>query len=460
MRKLRRNAVIPGERPSSAVYGRYEGGGSEPLKFLSIFTPGSPQAEIPSTACLLPVTGRVVKKWAIDDAQDLLVTVEWSNVPNSDPTLPKREEVFFYSLSGSKTARTPHPAATVPSLVVFPPDGVAPTESIHIFKLCIAREYVVIEPYVSAVNYHSLDVWNWMTGQFIKRIEVPGRSLVNFVPLDGIYVLVIMRYSALCVDIYALAQSAPNHPICALEFPQDVTSKFPFSCQIATGDRPVSSPGHFRADPSLSIVSVALYTEDIQYEYASIFLIPHATLLAHIRKAESRQLQEDHTTEPGGAVVRVPWADWGPCGCLRLRLQQCPHHSSHMSLFPSGSRAPVVPFQVSKIWERIDSFFVFELNPLAARLAKQRLRARGRDQPPSELEDTAMVEDVEAALPGVVDPECSAIPYVVYRFKIPGSSTNWHSTGQTIRAVEMSMTGFTVQFDGVDFEESLQTWTV
>ena len=49
----------------------------------------------------------------------------------------------------------------------------------------------------------------------------------------------------------------------------------------------------------------------------------------------------------------------------------------------------------------------------------------------------AIVEDVEAALPGVVDPECSTIPYVVYRFDVPERLE--------IRSVVMSMTGFTVK---------------
>ncbi|PIL34950.1 hypothetical protein GSI_02737 [Ganoderma sinense ZZ0214-1] len=320
-----------------------------------------------------------------------------------------------------------------------------------------------MEPSTGVIEYHSLDVWNWMTGQFIKRIEPPRSSLMNFVPFDGIYVLVITRHSTLCIHIYSLAPAAPNHAVCALEFPDDIARKFPFSCQISTGEHPASSRGHFRADSSLSMVSITVYTEDyIQYEYASIFLIPHATILAHIQEAESYQLHGlgDDPIEPRETAIRVPWAYWGPGGCLRLRLQELPCRSSYMSLLPSGSRAPVVPFRASNFWETIDSFFVFDVNPLAARHAKQLLRERRRDQAQSDLEGTTIVEDVEAALPGVVDPECSAIPYVVYRFKIPACSTHLGSTERTIRAVEMGMTGFTVQFDGVSFEESLQTWTV
>ena len=54
-------------------------------------------------------------------------------------------------------------------------------------------------------------------------------------------------------------------------------------------------------------------------------------------------------------------------------------------------------------------------------------------------ESTAVVEDVEEALPEVLDPECAAIPFVVYRFALAPSDRRW------IREVQMSLTGFAVK---------------
>ncbi|KAM5536874.1 hypothetical protein V8D89_009421 [Ganoderma adspersum] len=417
---------VPGGSPLCVVYGSYEGGRSQSFKFLSVFTPGSTQARIQSTLCLLPIEQRVVKNRAIDHVQDLLVIVEWADVAVSGPMLPRLEEAKFYSLSG----------ATVPSVVVFPQDGVDPMTEVRIFKICVAAEHGVIweldQWMDTAVTRYSIDMWNWITGQLIKRIDV-GRSLANFAPLECLYVLVTPTYFTPSVDIYSLSWSALNHRICAL-------NEFHTSCQISAGACPATSEGHFSADPSLSMVpSVTLHTGDMQCEYASA--------------AEHRE-PEENTGE--WEAVRIPWADWGPCGCLRLRLQ-LPHRTSHVSLLPCGSHTPVVAFRGSDF--KTDSIFVFDMNPLAARHAKQVLALR-HDQ--SKPEETAIVEDVEAILPGVVDPECSAIPYVVYRFKLPyvSCSTDWSAGGQTIRAVEMSMTRFTVKFDSVSVEESLQSWTV
>ncbi|KAM5536878.1 hypothetical protein V8D89_009425 [Ganoderma adspersum] len=294
-----------------------------------------------------------------------------------------------------------------------------------------------------------------MTGQLTKRIDV-GRELVNFVLLDGVYALVTQRDSASCVDrdIYGLSQSTPTHRICTLEFPPEETKTFPVSCQISTGERPASSNGHFRGDPSQTMVSITLTTNDVQHEYASVLLIPHATIIAQIQAAESRKPEGDAAE----LARRVGWEDWGPRGCLRLRLQ-LPHRSYDISLLPCGSRAPIIAFRGSDY--KTDEFFVFDVNPLSARYTKHVLAMR-RNQSDSEPEGTAIVEDVEDVLPGVVDPECSAITYVVYRFKLPYTcrSMDWSVGGLTIKAVEMSMAGFTVKFDGVSFEESLQTWTV
>ena len=112
-----------------------------------------------------------------------------------------------------------------------------------------------------------------------------------------------------------------------------------------------------------------------------------------------------------------------------------------------------------------NSVYVFEVNPLSARHA--------RAQHDTLSESTAVVEDVEAVLPGVVDPECAAIPYVVYRFALPRSE-------RSISKVQMSMTGFVVtvsssrslllicylpvdvclQYGGFGINNAEETWTV
>ena len=61
------------------------------------------------------------------------------------------------------------------------------------------------------------------------------------------------------------------------------------------------------------------------------------------------------------------------------------------------------------------------------------------DSDDADWKATAIVEDIGAALSGVIDPECSAIPYVVYRFQLPYMPWEF-----PIVAVRMSMTGFTV----------------
>ena len=108
-------------------------------------------------------------------------------------------------------------------------------------------------------------------------------------------------------------------------------------------------------------------------------------------------------------------------------------------MVPFGSRMPfVAPASTIRVHS---SVYVFDLNPHAARHARQLLCSPGRsrcDGSESEMTATAgaIVEDVEVALPGVVDPECSAIAYVVYRFDLPDELR--------MRAVVLSMSGFMV----------------
>ena len=102
---------------------------------------------------------------------------------------------------------------------------------------------------------------------FLQKIYV-GCSLVNFALLDDRHVLVTPKHFAPSVDIYSFSRSAPDHRLCALEIPQESTGEFRISCQISTGGRPATPEGHFRADPSLSLVSVSLHTADIIYPVA------------------------------------------------------------------------------------------------------------------------------------------------------------------------------------------------
>ena len=98
--------------------------------------------------------------------------------------------------------------------------------------------------------------------------------------------------------------------------------------------------------------------------------------------------------------------------------------------------------------------FVFDVDPLSAHRRsrrRQRLAAHhpeggdsnsnaGDSQPGS----TAIIDDIEAVLPGVVDPECARIPYVAYRFKLPYDPAEWQ-VGHMIQSMVMNMTGFTVK---------------
>ena len=87
VRYLGRRPQVPGGSPLSVMYESYKGGILE--SFLSVFAPGSTQAGIQSTLCLLPIEQGVIRNWAIDYVQDLLVTVEWADVAVSGPMLPR-----------------------------------------------------------------------------------------------------------------------------------------------------------------------------------------------------------------------------------------------------------------------------------------------------------------------------------------------------------------------------------
>ena len=270
--------------------------------------------------------------------------------------------------------------------------------------------------------------------------------------------------------------------VCTLKLPPA-----PFGERITwskawSGDRAEETTGHFRADSSRSIVVLHLrlggpqtnedaagYEEpEYEYEYDTYLLIPRTTLAAHIHAAEStrRRTQRGRgdasphsATENSDAVPdrpepmapSVPWAEWGPRGCLRLCLRSPRFPSrSRILMTPFGSRMPVVAFDGPQ--NKNTSVYVFDVNPLVARSSNS-LRvdaARGHQGRAIEVDGlgaggVAVVEDFEKVLPGVVDPECAAIPYVVYRFPLPVPSPPVGSRGPRIWSVAMSMTGFTVK---------------
>ena len=214
--------------------------------------------------------------------------------------------------------------------------------------------------------------------------------------------------------------------------------------EVFTGDRPAqTSEGHFHADPSQSAIVLTCKVRTPKYDCETHFLIPRATFLAQIEAAASHRPpgQTDHT--PGnvpceGTYGSVPWAEWGPQGCLRLRVQH-PRSSRGALVTPCGSRLPLVVFE-SPTASRA-SVYVFDVNPFAARHARA---AHGGNPGTGTGEGkegaTALVKDSDDFLLAVVDPECSRIPYVAYRFE----PEEWLS-GHRVRLVAMSMTGFTVK---------------
>ncbi|PIL34980.1 hypothetical protein GSI_02767 [Ganoderma sinense ZZ0214-1] len=148
---------------------------------------------------------------------------------------------------------------------------------------------------------------------------------------------------------------------------------------------------------------------------------------------------------------------WGALASLRLWVPVHPHErhiSDCVSLVPCGSRMPIVMFDDAGCTRA--SVYVFDINPFVARQTPQILAAQP-DSGPGAIA-TAIVEDVDAALPGIVDPECSASPFVVYRFGIPLPEVE-HYAWRMIQAVRMSMTGFTVTFGDGPLETD-HTWTV
>ncbi|PIL34941.1 hypothetical protein GSI_02728 [Ganoderma sinense ZZ0214-1] len=435
---------------------------------LSLFTPGSSQAGVQSSRCLLPIgtaggEGLVIAQWAIDGAQDLLVMAETADmdVPEELRRRPDEVHLRFYSIEESKTGvgATPHPAAKLPSLQFVAPappdiDDDVP-QTVKIVELHIAGPYVIWEVAV--------------------RINV-GTLLVNIVPLDYPYLLVIPKAREAHPESLAIYDFSPAHDsikpdrrVCTLQLPGETLEPEESirSHLIYTGDRPQTREGHFLPDLSHSVVVLTFYIarplDDRDAERETHLLIPRATLLAQIRAARESQRTDDGTA---ATVPSVPWAEWGPQGCLRLCGQRRAPWTLTRGLvsIPFGSRFPLVVFDDPDSECKIASVYVFDVNPFAARWRRQVRAGRedDSDDAKSESGSAAIVDrgDIKEVLPGIVDADCSRIPWVAYRFRLPYDSEEW-PYGPVVDSVVMTMTGFMIQFGWVwDFEKTSQTWTV
>ncbi|KAM5541127.1 hypothetical protein V8D89_005056 [Ganoderma adspersum] len=537
----RLQSVIPPERHSCTLYNEPEGGFDQDhsVLYLSLFVPGSAQGGIPSSRSLFTIRGAVkpdmvAETWAMDYSEDLFVMVEMTRISHQEEIDGRIPDVYirFYSLSGLKTdTMTPHPASTLP-FIHLPIVGNSAKPKC-VFHLQIVRDYVIFEIRVEWGDFdssHYIDVHNWKTGQMVSvRIAASinlaeltprrhqlsrtnvGDALVSIVPLHEPYLLLLpsTRMPKLhqnpSVRIYSFFPSSDKslagRHVCTLQLPPIPPEEYMLWSQARTGDRTEETTGHFRADPSRSVV--ALYTllagTEIENEYTTCLLVPRTTLAAHIHAAESTSGQtgpgrdrdaglgtgsEAAPDQPEPMPLSVPWADWGPRGCLRLHLQGPLFGSLYHGFWtPFGSRLPVVIFDGPE--NASASMYVFDANPLVARSLHRVGTAPWREHDKFETDSkgmnednadaplaahrsagtgaTAVVEDIEEVLPGVVDLQCAAIPYAVYRFPLPYSRLGSGPVVPDICTVMMSMAGFTVQLvfdDSVEYEKRFQTSTV
>nr|VWP01628.1 N/A [Ganoderma boninense] len=410
----------------------------------------------------------------IDRAQDLFVTFEqcFDTGTNTWPF-----QLRLFSWSGLQVCQTDHPAAAAPRVQIWPLSaypGNLPAQ-IQIHSTVIGGCYVVWNVFAMKdhVPSHSIHACNWRTGQMVSRIDL-GATHHNFVLLDDTYILALPAESDPDSDseppllVFSLAppsqSPATTRPLCCLQLP--AVSLNPgervVDREMRTSRHPPTPNGHFHDDPSVSMV---VLTYDLAMDGSawparsrtSYLLIPCAALLAHLRLVSVVGASPD--PDP---PAPVPWEAWGPLMSLRLWAAVHPHADhfpGSIALVPYGSRMPVVVFEGPDCTRA--SVCVFETNPLVVRHA--RAIARSNSDLNSEagsggiLESrtratvgSAIVEDVEAALPGVVDPECSAIPFVVYRFGIPLDMEEEQHASRMIQAVRMSMTGFTVTVSSRD----------
>ncbi|PIL34938.1 hypothetical protein GSI_02725 [Ganoderma sinense ZZ0214-1] len=479
LRNRRWNTTIHDDRSSSSLHSQ---NGKSDLS-LCVITPGSAQAGIESSLSLLPTgtasrQGFIITKWAIDGIQDLLVMAERVDtmLPQQLPPGSDEVHIHFYSLSGSKADRpTPHPAAKLPSVRVSAP---GPDSRVHnnapliltIVEIHISGQKViseVVEIRGGNIEAVSVSVCSWRTGEAISQIDV-GLQLVHVVPLgpDCPYFLVVPRAPAagFHLTIYNFSPSStPGGPIlCTLQLPPLNPGERIAWHDIHSGDRPLhTSEGHFHADLSLSLIALTLgimsadAEHEHEHEHQAHLLIPRTTLLTHARAADSVSRQSADASPGKLEPRRVPWAEWGPRGCLRLR-QRPPAGlaARRVMLIPFGARMPLVVFDsdergldASSVW-----VYVFDLNPFLPR--RRRVPEGTSGTGPG---TTGIIEDIEAVLPGVVDPACSSIRYRAYRFRVGLPAV---PIGNSVRSVVMGMTGFTMKLSGVSYEEAVQTWSV
>ncbi|PIL34955.1 hypothetical protein GSI_02742 [Ganoderma sinense ZZ0214-1] len=406
---------------SSALYRRVH---LSPGSSLFVVSHGSAQAGIESHHLMIPFRipspenpWRLVNKWAIDEAQDLLVTVEMECLASElqGRTTLSPPEVHFYSLSGSKSvgAAADHPAAARPHWQIALPDGTEPTTDINVLGVWVTTEHVVWEIADRGVRDYTIEVCNWRTGQITS---LPGDHKMN------------------------------------------IEQQMSLATMVMSSSSSTLQAGHFRADPSLSMVVLTYKGRGAHGALTTHLLIPLTTILAQIRRAVAPQCEgataddsEQVPQPPPSAPTPVPWEDWGAGGCLRLRL---PNGAYRMlpkpHVIPFSSRIPIVVYHDDRF--RSVSIYVVDINPLAARHALA-TRSHGSAQA------TAVVEDEEGTLPGVVDPECSAIPYVVYHFPLPDVPPE-RPMGYRIWSVETTMTGFAISLTNRGVHDSLQSWTV
>ena len=311
--------------------------------------------------------------------------------------------------------------------------------------------------------------------------------MVFIIPLDEPYLLLFPSVSSATrtperyanISIYSFSPSPSPCPesehvsgrhVCMLELPPVRPGEHITWSRAHTGDHTAEAAGHFRADPARLIVILHICIQPLEGggyadEYPTYILIPRATLAAHIRAASSTLRHS--TSRTAHPPVSVPWAEWGPPGCLRLRPRSALFQSD-AELAAFGSRMPVVVFDGPE--EESASVYVFDVNPLVARSVLAARRATGERKEGEDREDgdeetpnlergvnilpravtvTAVVDGsgdiIEEVLPGVVDPECAAIPYAVYRFPLPFFRGVQAPAAPLICEVTMGMAGFTVK---------------
>ena len=242
------------------------------------------------------------------------------------------------------------------------------------------------------------------------------------------------------LSIYGISPSIDISHLCILQRPDDTYldhGEHIVSFKMVASQSSSTPGGHFRADPSQSMVFLT-YEGRVGLNgsaFTDYFLIPHVTILSQVHAAISRRGDVQVGDQPDAPPVLVRWEDWGARECLRLRLQGRRPSFVHRvpRVIPFGSRMPLLVYHDRNFQKA--TLYVFDINPLAARYARA-VAAQGEA-----TQATAVVEDVEQTLPGVVDPQCSAIPYVVYRFPLPPPSPergHWNA----VWSIEMTMTGF------------------